>query len=78
MSSADAARRALEEHVLDEVGDAAALGRFVARPARQPDADADRSDLRHPLGEKTKTVPENLSRKGDPVNLALVRWSPAT
>ena len=55
------ARRALEEHVLDEVRDAAALGRFVARPARQPHADADRTDLRHPLGEKTKAVIENVS-----------------
>ena len=55
------AGRALEEHVLDEVRDAAALGRFVARSARQPDADADRTDLRHPLSEKTKTVTENVS-----------------
>ena len=54
-------RRALEEHVLDEMGDAAALGRFVARAARQPDADADRADLRHPLGENTKAVIENVS-----------------
>ena len=52
---------ALEEHVLDEVRDAAALGRFVARAARQPDADADRADLRHPLGEKAEAVIENVS-----------------
>ena len=52
---------ALEEHVLDEVRDAAALGRFVARPARQPDADADRADLRHPLGENAEAVIENVS-----------------
>ena len=52
---------ALEQHVLDEVGDAAALGRFVARAARQPDADADRADLRHPLGEDAKAVVENVS-----------------
>jgi len=55
------ARRALEEHVLDEVRDAAALGGFMARAARQPDADADRADRRHPLSEKTKTVTENVS-----------------
>ena len=61
MSSADRRGRALEEHVLDEVRDAAALGRFVARPARQPDADADRADLRHRLGEETKAVIENVS-----------------
>ena len=54
-------RRALEQHVLDEVGDAAALGGFVARSARQPDADADRTDLRHPLGENAKAVIENVS-----------------
>ena len=55
------AGRPLEEHVLDEMGDAAALGGFVARSARQPHADADRTNLRHPLGEKTKTVIENVS-----------------
>ena len=38
-----------------------ALGGLVARAARQPDADADRADLRHPLGEKTETVIENVS-----------------
>ena len=54
-------RGALEEHVLDEVGDAAALGCFVARAARQPDADADRADLRHPLGEDAEPVIENVS-----------------
>ena len=53
--------RALEEHVLDEVRDAAALRGFVARPARQPDADADRSNLRHPLGQNAKTVIEHVS-----------------
>ena len=52
---------ALEQHVLDEMRDAAALGRFVARSAGQPDADADRTDLRHPLGENAKAVIENVS-----------------
>ena len=61
MSSADRLAGALEQHVLDEMRDAAALGRFVPRPARQPDADADRADLRHPLGENPKTVIENVS-----------------
>ena len=56
-----AAARSLEEHVLDEVRDAATLGRFVTRPARQPDADADRTDLRHRLGEDAKPVIENVS-----------------
>ena len=52
---------ALEEHVLDKVRDAAALGGLVAGPARQPDADADRADLRHPLGEDAEAVVENVS-----------------
>ena len=57
-------RRALEQHVLDEMGDAAALGGFVPRPASQPDADADRSDLGHLLGEKTEAVVEDVSDDG--------------
>jgi hypothetical protein len=55
---------ALEQHVLDEMGDAAALGRFVPRAARQPDADADRADLRHPLGQNPETVVEHVSDDG--------------
>ena len=55
---------ALEQHVLDEMRDAAALSRFVPRPARQPDADADRADLRHPLGENAEPVVENVSDDG--------------
>jgi hypothetical protein len=55
-----ARRRALEEHVLHEVGDAALLGRFVAGPAREPDPDADRADLCHPLGEDAEPVIENV------------------
>ena len=54
-------RRPLEQHMLDEVGDAAALGRFVPRAARQPDTDADRPDFGHLLGEKTEPVIENVS-----------------
>ena len=61
MSSADRLAVPLKQHVLDEVGDAAALSRFVPRAARQPDADADRADLRHPLGENTEPVVENVS-----------------
>jgi hypothetical protein len=38
------------------VSDATALGGLVARPSGQPDADTDRTDLRHPLSEKTETV----------------------
>ena len=51
---------ALEEHVLHEVRDAAALGRFVAGPPRQPDADADRADLRHPLRQDAQAVIEGV------------------
>ena len=53
-------RRALEQHVLDEMGNAAAIGALVARPAREPHPNADRADLGHPLGEKTKAVIENV------------------
>src|SRR5206468_8097981 len=56
-----AARGALEQHVLDEMRDAPALGRFVAGAPGEPYADADRSDLRHLLGEKAKSVIENVS-----------------
>ena len=51
-----AGRRALEEHVLDEVGDAALLLRLVPRAASQPHADADRAHVRHPLGKETETI----------------------
>ena len=50
------ARSALEEHVLDEVRDAGLLGGLVARAARQPDADGDRTHMRHPLGGEADTV----------------------
>ena len=56
-----AGRGALEEHVLDEMRDAALLGGLVARAARQPDADADRTDVRHPLGEEAKAVVEHVA-----------------
>ena len=52
---------ALEEHVLDEVRDAALRLRFVPRAARQPDADAHRADVRHRLGDETKTRVQNLA-----------------
>ena len=54
-------RRALEEHVLDEVRDAAALRRLVPRSAGEPDADADRTHLRHPLRQETNAVAQNVS-----------------
>ena len=56
-----ARRRALEEHVLDEVGDAALLLGLVTRAARQPDADADRAHMRHPLGKETETIRKHVA-----------------
>src|SRR5690606_21895277 len=52
---------ALEEHVLDEMRDAALRGGFVARTARQPHADRHRSHLRHPFGDETEPVVQDLS-----------------
>jgi hypothetical protein len=54
-------RRAFEQHVLDKVGDPTTLGRFVPGSTRQPHADADGTDLRHPLREDAKAVVENIS-----------------
>ena len=47
---------AFEEHVLDEVRDAHAFRRLVARPPCEPDADGNRAHVRHPFGGKTDTV----------------------
>ena len=52
---------ALEEHVLDEMGDAALLPRLMARTARQPHADAHRAHVRHPLGEETEPVGKHVA-----------------
>ena len=52
---------AFEQHVLDEMRDASVFGAFMPRSPRQPDADADRTHLRHALGEKTEAVIENVS-----------------
>ena len=45
-------RRALEQHVLDEMRDAAFGIGLVARSARQPDADRHRPHVRHRLGDE--------------------------
>jgi hypothetical protein len=55
-----AGARAFEEHVLHEVRDAAVLGRFVSRSARQPHTNADRSDLRHLLRQDAEVVIEHV------------------
>ena len=52
---------ALEEHVLDEMGDAAAVDGLVPRPARQPDAEADGPDVRHRLGDEAETGIQDLA-----------------
>src|SRR5205807_4181562 len=61
--------RALEDQVLDEVGDAPALRRLVARPRVDPDADRDRADLFHPLGDDADPVGQHAL----PVVFHLVR-----
>ena len=52
------ARRALEEHVLDEMRDARVGRALVARPAGQPRPEADRAHAGHGLGEQTQSVVE--------------------
>ena len=56
-----ARRRALEEHVLDEMRDPALRFRLVTRPARQPDADTDGTDVRHPLGQNAEPIRQNVA-----------------
>ena len=55
------ARRALEQHVLDEMGDAAFGIALVARSAREPDADGNRAHVRHRLGDEPETRRQRLS-----------------
>ena len=49
---------ALEQHVLDEMSDAALFVRLVARAARQPDAEADRPHVAHRFSDETYPVVE--------------------
>jgi hypothetical protein len=56
--------RALEQHVLDEVGDAGMRERLVTRPARQPHANRHRPHVRHRFGYETETVGEGLASDG--------------
>ena len=53
--------RALEHHVLDEVRDAVPFGIFVARAGLEPDADRDRADVGHLLGDDGQAVRQNLT-----------------
>ena len=52
---------ALEQHVLDEVGDAAALVALVPRPPGQPDPDRHRSHVRHRLGDEPEPTVEDVA-----------------
>ena len=56
-----AGRGALEEHVLDEVRDAALLLRLMTRPPREPHADADGAHVWHPLREETQAIREDVA-----------------
>ena len=58
MSSALPRRGALEQHVLDEMGDAAVLVRFVPRPAREPHTEADGTHMSHRFSHETNPVIE--------------------
>ena len=52
---------ALEQHVLDEVRDAALGIRLVARAAREPHADRHRSHVRHRFGDQPQPGRQRLS-----------------
>ena len=53
--------RALEHHVLDKMRNAIPFGIFVARAGLEPDADRDRADVRHLLGDDGQPVRQNLT-----------------
>jgi hypothetical protein len=55
------ARGAFEEHVLDEMRDAALLLRLVSRAACEPHPDAHGSHVRHSLGEEPKSVGQHVT-----------------
>ena len=50
--------RALEQHVLDKMSDAALLVRLVPRTARQPHTEADRPHVAHRFSDETNPVVE--------------------
>ena len=51
----------LENHVLDEMGDAVPFGVFVARTGLQPDSDGGRADMLHLLGDDGQPVGQLLT-----------------
>ena len=55
-----AAFGALEHHVLDEMGDAVQSARFAPRAVLEPDADGNRADVRHRLGNDHEAIREDF------------------
>ena len=55
-----AARRAFEDHVLDEMRDAVQLGRFAARAGAHPDAHRDGMHVLHRLGDDHEPIRQDL------------------
>jgi hypothetical protein len=53
--------RTFEHHVFDEVRNAIPFGIFVARAGLKPDADRDRADVRHLLGNDREAVRQDLT-----------------
>ena len=68
---------ALEEHVLDEVRDAAALVALVPRAAHQPHADRHRPHVRHRLGDEAETVVEDVANNHALRSCAVTRGASA-
>lgn len=56
-----APRRPLEEHVLDEVGDAGHIGSLIPRSNLHPHTNRDRLDGRHPLAEDDHPAWQHLA-----------------
>ena len=52
---------ALEDHVLDEVGDAVRLRSLVARAGLEPNTDGSRADVLHLLGDDGEAVRQHLT-----------------
>ena len=51
----------LEQHVLDEMRDPAAIARLVPGSACQPNSDTDGADMRHRLGDEAETGIQDLA-----------------
>ena len=53
--------RAIARRELDKLRDATPILRLMPRTAREPHADAHRTNLRHPLREKTEPIRQHLA-----------------